>query len=148
MGVNMLAGSKRLNDQLESYWLRLKGDKALPEEIDIDPDKLNGSWEDCFLVACDHEDRFQYSYLGKKLFEAFGVAEDSPADIETLLSTNRPATIDKFEQVIADKTIVVDEGEFTNSNNMVIKYRQILLPFSNDGEQVTHVFGGMRWKVA
>lgn len=143
----MLAGSKRLNDQLESYWLRLKGDKALPEEIDINPDKLNGNWQDCFLISCENKNRFQYSYLGQNLFEAFGFSKELPADIDHLLSANQQATIEKFEQVIADQEIVYDEGEFTNSNNMVIKYRQILMPFSNDGQQVTHVFGGMRWKV-
>ena len=97
------------------------------------------------LINKNNED-YKYKYLGTNIIKAYG--EDL-----TGLNVNRMAApeaghlAEKYETVLALKRPVIDEGEITLSKIEVIKYRQILLPFGDDGINISSIFGGMSYKV-
>lgn len=135
---------KRLEDILLNYWNSLNKDDSLPHENDIDPQKLEDIWDNCFLSLITKNRGYRYEYLGEHLIEAYG--SDVESGVEKLISTNSHRTVEKFDEAMSRKEPVQDNGEFTNSNQMLIKYRQILLPFVNEDGKVTYILGGMRWK--
>ena len=54
----------------------------------------------------------------------------------------------KFDQAVGLRKPLIDEGEFVNAKKISIKYRQILLPMSDNKStnELAYLFGGMRWK--
>ncbi len=139
---------RRLSDILLKYWEQLRGDRAFPDENQIDPDFLHGVWDHCFLVdATEASTRngYKYAYLGKDLINAYGDGITEEEAME-LVSTDSHKVGDMFAEVEEQKTFVFHESEFTNSKNVRIKYRQILLPLGKTDDQVDFILGGMNWK--
>lgn len=142
--------NRRVTEHLLRYWLRLRGPRPFPQEKEINPDDIKQSWESCFLVKLtSHASHggYRYQYMGKDLFGAFG--EDvTRSDAEMLVSLNSMRVVSKFDQAVALRKPLVDEGEFVNAKKVLIKYRQILLPMASndDPSELQYLFGGMRWK--
>lgn len=136
----------RIDDVLLNYWGQLTHETdALPREAVIDPEAIESIWDDCFLVQITPDNHYRYDYLGKNLIDAYG--EDfTVEEADTLVTPTTHRAIEIFSKVVASKQPTWDSGEFVNSKHMLIKYRQYLLPFG-EGEKVTHILGGMRWKV-
>ena len=66
--------SKRGHERLISYWEALKGDRAFPEETDIDTEAISDLWESCFLLNTQKEGDggYHYEFMGPSLIEAYG----------------------------------------------------------------------------
>lgn len=128
-----------------SYWRKLGGDEAIPQESMINPEALKTIWDDCFLASIDSSGRYKYDYLGKNLIEAYG-ENHKKDDAETLVSLNSHPLVKKFEEVIKTGKPLENEGEFCNASRMQIKYRQLLLPFADRKGVVKFILGGMRWR--
>lgn len=141
----------RISDFLKSYWDELRGDKPLPSEVDINPDAFGDIWHDCFMVQITPVGEFRYDYLGDNIIDAYG-DDMSREHADLLLSPMALQVAEQLEVVRKTEEIVYNKGEFCNSTHMFIRYRQILLPFTSikvDERQgdVTHILGGMRWKM-
>lgn len=137
----------RLTDVLMNYWQGLGKTEGLPLESEIKPENLVRVWEDCFLVQVKSDRHFKYDYMGKNLVDAFG-DDLKKDDAEELVSADTHRVVEKFSEVVHKKRPFSDEGEFTDARGMLVKYRQLLLPFSdkkNEGK-VSYILGGMRWK--
>ena len=145
------AVQRRINEALIAYWNELKGNRLYPSEGDIDPDAIADVWDACFLVKLSSRKEtghFQYTYLGSYLIEAYG---DDLTDQEVcshLVDPDSMPMVKKFEEVARNGEPMNDEGEFTNHNNVVIKYRSCLLPLGDPGKPVNYILGGMKWKLA
>ncbi len=138
---------RRLTSQLQAYWEKLKGEQRLPFEGDVDVSEIEALWEDCFLVSVhwDNDIDFRYEALGKNLIEVFADGVDI-GDLYALLSQENHIVIEKFVEVMEGKHPVIDENHFEKEDGVRVKYRQILLPFTEQGhEEVTYILGGMRW---
>lgn len=137
----------RIEDILLSYWNELKEKEGgVPHESNINYKLIADAWDDCFLALITNNRGYRYEYLGKNLIDAYG--EDMAAlGVEHIISPDSHETVRKFDDVMNHKNPVRDEGEFNNSNNFLIKYRQILLPFVNHDDEITYILGGMRWKL-
>ncbi|OYW13567.1 MAG: hypothetical protein B7X02_01920 [Rhodospirillales bacterium 12-54-5] len=138
----------RLNEQLEQYWRALKGDRALPREDEVDPDQLKEIWDSCFLVQLRADDVFSYSYLGKSLIEAYGDDLTGNEISESLIYPHPPSLSQTFRAVTKSAQPVFDESEFTNANNMLVKYRSCVVPLgAYNVTGVGFLLGGMKWKI-
>lgn len=146
----MSDGEKRINLRLISYWEKLKGNKHLPLESDIEPDDLFDIWDDCFMIDVHHKNgkyAFRYGYLGDSLLEAFGDSDESGSDVyELLLDTKDADTKVVLEDLLNDNEPFIQEGEFINNLDIPIKFRRCLLPLQSNTGHVDHILGGMRWK--
>jgi hypothetical protein len=139
---------KRISTRLVHYWQALKGIREVPLESDIDPLQLKDIWSDCFLIQVNDIKRgrdYNYTILGENIVKAYGYDLDSE-DTPPLVGPVADRLTSKFQEVILTKRPVRDEGQFLNRQNKLIKFRQVLVPFSMDGTNVFSVFGAMRYK--
>lgn len=138
---------RRITVRLLSYWEKLRRGLPMPTEQDIDPDHIQDLWDHCFLVHVEdlQKDGYQYTYLGKAIHDAYqgGLSE---ADTGGLVSPNAERLADCYMEVMHTRKPLVDEGEFKNIHGDVVKYRQCLLPLG-EGDTVSAIFGGMRYKI-
>jgi len=139
--------SQRINERLFEYWDKIRSGKPYPAEGDIDPSELEGVWDNCFLVKVNEKehDGFKYSYLGISLIEAYGDDLTGQEICERLVEPNSDPLIKKFVEVRKSGKPVVDENEFKNRKNMLVKYRSCMLPLGTSSG-VDYIIGGMKWK--
>lgn len=138
---------RRITLRLIAYWERLRKQNAMPVEADIDPSDLHDLWGYCFLIHVKDLDKpdYNYTYLGKEIQRAYqgDLAGD---DAGAIASPNAGKLADSYAKVIETCAPLLDEGEFVNLHNEVVKYRQCLLPLG-EGNKVDAIFGGMRFKI-
>lgn len=138
---------RRLTLRLISYWERVRADKVMPSENDIDPEELADLWDYCFLVQVRDlaKNDYNYTYLGSAIVEAYraGLSREDPSGI---VAPNANKLAHNYARVINEKKPVLEEGEFYNLHGDLVKYRQCLLPLGYT-EKVDAIFGGMRFKI-
>ncbi|MFW0777015.1 MAG: PAS domain-containing protein [Rickettsiales bacterium] len=139
----------RSHEILQDYWDKVRADKTMPAEGDIDPDDIADIWSSCFLICIDEVTQrigYRYSYMGDKLIEAYGDDVSNPDVAERLISTGSLPIIKKFDEAVSGQKPVTDESEFVNLKGLNIRYRTCILPLGQDGK-ITHLLGCMRWKL-
>lgn len=138
---------RRITARLVAYWERLRDGREMPSENDVDPDHLADLWDYCFLVQVRDlaKQDYNYTYLGSAIVEAYrgGLSANDPS---VLVALNANKLASNYAKVIETKKPVLEEGEFCNPSNYLVKFRQCLLPLGHDG-QVDAIFGGMRFKI-
>lgn len=138
---------RRITLRLVAYWEKLRGNRPMPLENDIDPDDLADLWDYCFLVQVRDlgKNDYNYTYLGSAIMEAYrgGLAVD---DHSCLAGMNANKLAVDYARLIETRRPIMQEGEFTNLHQEIVKYRQCLLPLGS-GEKVEAIFGGMRFKI-
>ncbi len=140
----------RSHEVFQGYWNHLRGNRPFPRESEIDPDAIADIWESCFLISNDDVTRrigYRYSFLGSNLLGAFGDDVTNHDAALRLLSTARVPNSRKFDEVLLEKHVVIDESSFVNLMGMKILYRACLVPLGLENGEVTHLFGCMSWKV-
>jgi hypothetical protein len=139
---------KRLTEQLKEYWLSLNGGK-MPCENDFNISKLSDIWDSCFLIKIDDSlsNKHGYLYLGDELIEAYGDNFNEKEICEKLLFPTIDPIQPHVDKVLANKLPHEYDGEFCNANNLLVRYRAVLLPLSRENQsEVVFLVGGMRWK--
>lgn len=138
---------RRITLRLLGYWEKLRGERMMPTEQDIDPDDLDDLWDNCMLVHTSDIEKsdYNYTYMGEALKDIYkeGVSDTEQGALSAL---NAGALKSGCQKVIDTKKPLIDEGEFANLHNEIVKYRLCLLPLG-EADDVQAVFGGMRFKV-
>jgi hypothetical protein len=139
--------SKRGHERLIAYWQHLAKGRKFPEETDIDTDAIADLWNSCFLLNTqkDSGSEFKYEFMGPSLIEAYGVDLTGQAHTENT-EPNIASILNSFKKVVDVGEHVVDESEFTNKQQQLVKYRCCLVPFGNAPSTVKYILGFMRWK--
>ncbi len=139
---------RRITLRLIAYWEKLRRGNVMPTEDDIDPDYLKDLWDYCFLIHVKDLDKpdYNYTYLGDAIKKAYQGELSSVEEGSMVASPNAKELAVSYEKVIKTCTPLLDEGEFVNMHNDVVKYRQCLLPLGENGK-VDAIFGGMRFKI-
>ena len=138
---------RRLTSRLLAYWERVRGDRLMPTENDLNPDgDISDMWDDCFLIhVSDIEmDGYNFIFLGDNIRVSLVGEDTEPTRIWDALNVKRLAP--SIQQVLEKKAPLLDEGETYNDANQLVKYRQCLLPIG-EGDKVLAIFGGMRCKI-
>lgn len=138
---------RRITLRLIAYWEKARKQKPMPSEADIDPDDLQDLWDYCFLIHVKDLSKpdYNYTYLGSAIQKAYqgDLVGDQGSGIA---SPNAEKLAHSYQKVISTRTPLMEEGEFVNMHNDVVKFRQCLLPLGEAGN-VDAIFGGMRFKV-
>lgn len=134
---------------LVQYWNQLRGDSELPSEEQIDPDRLIGIWERCFVVQLrdiNEVKDFNYTYYGEDLMKAYedGRLQEQNGHIP---STNANQLKALYEKVIEEAGPVMQEEEYTDSAGRRVKYRQILMPFGKEDGTIETILGGVWFRL-
>lgn len=143
--------NRRITETLLRYWLQLRRGRYFPSEQDVNPEDIGSLWDNCFLVhisskPTENQDYYKYTYLGGNLIHVYDGDITEEGVCKSLVSPFTKKVSEKFDEVFETKRPVYDESEFTNSNNIIIKYRQILLPLGDNDDNVNYILGGMKWK--
>jgi hypothetical protein len=139
--------SNRITSIIIEHWEKVRGDKHIPSEQDLDPNVLEELLNNCFLLKATElagAGKHNYVYIGKNILDAYGSNITAPKDYHDIDPLSHK---DKFEEVLRTRKPVMDEGEFVNQNGHIVKYRQCLVPLGKDGRTIESIFGGMRFKV-
>ena len=139
---------RRLTLRLLAYWERIRGDRAMPNENDINPEgDISDMWDDCFLIHTQDIDKEGYNFIfvGNNLKMVLtGGMFDDPADMWKSLNVRHLAP--DLKKVLETQKPVIHEGELVNDAGQLVKYRQCLLPVG-ENNKVLAIFGGMRCKI-
>ena len=137
---------RRVVGRALAHWDKLRGDRRFPSHEDITPAAANGLSENIFVIALrgsEDEDEIvssgnafksalKFDPVGKKVTEIMPSAKDKG------LSFCRTAA--------ALKKPIADIGRFTNVDGEEVRYRSILLPLSDDQENINYLLGAFSFK--
>lgn len=140
--------TKRITDTLINEWKIARNGKKFPSIDDINKKNLQKVFDDCFIlkvIPLVLEVGFSFEYIGKNLSEEFH-KDAAGKYIKNLVIGFMETTTDKYKKVVASEEILMEEGVYQKDNH-ILKYRQILLPISNNkDDKIDHILGGMRFR--
>ena len=146
----LIQHNRRAPELLIAHWDRLRGKLPFPSEDDLNMDALDdlGFWEDCFIVQTrdiELEKNYNYTYIGSNIMKAYG--EDlTGVSVYSFTSPSAENLALKYEEVLATRVPIADEGEFFNARNIKVRYRQCLVPLGKD-DKIETIIGAMRYKL-
>lgn len=143
------SSEQRITNLLFAFWEEARGEAPMPLEETISQETLSDIWESCFMVKLDDIKKgpdYTYSFLGENIKHAHGT-DIGNGDSPPLAAAAANRLSVRYGTVIATKKPAMDEGEFINAQGKLVKYRQALLPFSNDYHHISCIFGGMRYRI-
>lgn len=140
------ATKRRVVDRMLARWDDLRQGRDFPSRADIERAGTGKLERNLFLVAMsDEEADDEVIDSGSALREALGVdpvgrrvVEILPSSTERGLSFCRTAA--RFKKPI------MDVGNFTNPRGEEILYRSIILPLSDDQENINYLVGAFSYK--
>ena len=138
--------NRRIIDILDSYFNNLGGyEDNIPCEKNLRLEELNDISDDCFLIKVTN--RLKFSFLGDNIIKAYG-DDFFGDDINGLIFPENNEVSERIRAASNSRKPVTDEGEFENSDGVIIKYRQKLYPLTatEGSDTIDYIFGGMRWK--
>ena len=144
--VEYTGKEKRITFQLYNYWFGLADGCGIPPLTALTPEDIIDYKNNMVLIDLrDPDEEPTLQVIGQLLNEDLGqdLALKSISEIprRTLLSR----ITDHYMEVLANKSPISFDAEFKNRDREKILYRGILLPFSDDGENINFILGAIRW---
>ncbi|MEO1137148.1 MAG: hypothetical protein AAFW68_11185 [Pseudomonadota bacterium] len=135
---------RRLTERIRKKWAKIAGDR-LPslrevEALNLGPDRVY-----CFAVDLRLSDVFPYFvFMGEELTRFSSVYPmGDPRREKTLLDT----AIAKMDEAALTRAPVEFSDIKRLDDGRRVGFRSILLPISENGEDVSHVFGAARGRI-
>lgn len=139
---------RRLNMQLMSYWLDLRGRGSEPLAERFDPKAVAELWPHCFtIIPADRADDVKFEHIGAAIAAGSGLTVQAVATSEVPADTLLGHALRLTAEVMKVKYPIVDSGEFTDLQGRQCLYRSILLPLNNDRGEISLLVGGARSRV-
>ena len=141
---------RRLTVRLFNYWNKIREDRAFPPRAIIRFDDVPGLYEFGFTMSVgEGESSLTLHYLGTALREHIDLGLDSNA-IQTsdnkTLSQSLNRSFRRYVKVMERKEPVAFESEGFDSPGVQFAYRVVMLPFSEDNEQIDFILGAITYK--
>jgi hypothetical protein len=134
-------GERRLVLRLLAYWRDLGLDGELPAAHLVQPADIASDWPACFTLDLGGP-KPVFSYVGETHVAHHGadlggrpVGEAGP---DTLLG----CAVEQLNAVLTRKIPITYGGSFTGHDGEPVLYRSILLPLSDDGDEINSILGG------
>ena len=138
------ADERRISVILVQYWNQLRGDDEFPREDQIEPDRLIGVWERCFMVQLrdiEKEKDYNYSYFGSDLNDAYADGRLDP-DNKHIAAPDASRLAERYAEVIEERGPIMDEDEYQDQSGRMVRYRQIFMPLSDAQGKIKAILGG------
>ena len=139
---------RRITEIMLGYWNIIKGSRRFPSEEDMNSADISDVWDNCFLIRVSEQEgeekrRYDFNYLGSALEGIYGTT----ADISPLAPAFSDRLNTRCDEVMNTASPVIEDDAFVNDGGQTVRYRQILLPLGPEGNNISHVLGGMRYKI-
>jgi len=148
MSLSEIAGQQTARDRrlimkAVDYWESIQGAYAYPRMIDFDIDAVPDMAGQSFLIDINlrNVQMSQIRYVGDVL------AQDCSRDVigKPVTSVPRGSLIsrltDHFMQILANKAPMSFEAEYTDAAGMATRYRGIMMPLSDNGQEIDYILG-------
>lgn len=144
--VEDLEQERRITFCLYEHWEKLASDGNLPALKNMRREQIAPFKNNLTLLDLrENIDEPTFQVIGSALQE--DLKEDlthKPVN-EVPRRTMLSRVVDHYREVLANRVPIAFEAEFVNSNGENALYRGILLPFSDDTENINFILGGVRW---
>lgn len=143
------ASERRLSVILTQYWNELRGDEEFPSEEQIDPDRLIGVWERCYMVQLRDIEKvadFNYSYFGEDLSKAYVDGRLEPSNTH-IAAPDACLLAPKYKEVIEERGPIMDEDEYLDSRGRKVMFRQVFMPLADANGNINAILGGSWFKL-
>lgn len=123
------------------YWLVMKGDRAMPSRVDLNPADIVSMLPHICLVDVDHEQkRYKIRLIGSETVRALGADItgkylDEVPKIEKHLKA-------RYDWIVREKRPYLISDKLKWSRKSFLDFCSIALPLSNDGRQVDIIMFG------
>lgn len=141
---------QRLTERLSSYWSMHRNEGICPEFQRISKASIADVWPSCLVIKLQPSGesglaRYQFAEIGELARSIF--KDDPTGQYFTTNMKVMPAArlIRRIGELEVTSEPLMDEGQFVNEKNKIVKFRSCLLPFGSNGK-VTHVLAGLSWR--
>lgn len=145
----MTGRERRLHLQAYEYWYGLLQGRRFPSISDMGRDQIDLFRPQSFLVDFPQRygdpalrfvgDDIVAEYSGEEDLVGISVKKIPTASILSRLSIH-------YMEVLSNRAPISFEAEFDNAQGQRICYRGILLPFSDDGDDIHFIMGILTWE--
>ncbi|MBS0255570.1 MAG: hypothetical protein JSS36_10305 [Proteobacteria bacterium] len=138
---------RRMQVRAYNHWASLLGERNFPAISDFHAAEVPDFAPNSVLLdfSCGIENP-AIAFLGDKL-AAECDAKDPIRRLADVPGRSLLSRItDHYMQILANQAPIGFEAEFVNQREATILYRGILLPFSTDGQTISHILGVINWK--
>lgn len=138
---------RRMNIAAYNYWEGLLDERPFPSVTDLDPEALQPFSRNAVLIdfSNGYEDPI-LRYVGPELRLESGISADSANPTDVPRGTVLSRLTDHYLEILANRAPVGFEAEFNHRDGVRILYRGILMPLSDDGENINFIYGVVSWK--
>ncbi len=136
---------QRLTFRLLSYWNRIRADKKFPALSDVNIQEILELWHFTFTIDV-REEEHKFFYFGPKLASVFGhdyTGEYLNDAMDDIIVNN---TIGFYEKIMDSQEPAMEAASFF-SEGREVRYRSIIVPFSNNGVDIDYLVGTTNYKI-
>jgi hypothetical protein len=136
---------RRLVVRVHNVWKKIAGERA-PRRSQIDPREFGVDWSSCVLVDLDPvPSRSRFSHVGDTLRDPTWPVFDRQPVSECLEGTLLELITRHIPRLAVKKKPVSFGGSAMHNENDIL-YRTILLPLSENGEQVDGILAAVAYR--
>lgn len=138
---------RRMNIAAYNYWEGLLADRPFPAVADLDPEALQPFSRNALLI--DFTKGYEepvLRYVGPDLRKESGFHQDDSDPTNVPRGTVLSRLTDHYLEILANRSPVGFEAEFNHRNGVHVMYRGILMPLSDDGENINFIYGVVSWR--
>ncbi len=139
---------RRLHLVMFDYWRSLLASRQFPKLSELNPHLTSEIRDYCFLLEFPGKpENALLRFVGKKLeAEHEGDAELRGKKISELVEYSIIKRLaDRFREVRSERVPIGFEAEYDRPQGYTRAYRGILLPFSENGEDIHSIYGVINW---
>jgi hypothetical protein len=146
-----LGQEQRLVSKLNHYWdsIKLEG-QSIPAFSQFNKSDVSDLWQNCVMASVTYvgpQKIYKYEHVGEKAQEAFGTDLTGKIDSTFEKSPSNVSNILKYmDKATAEKKLILSEGQFINHDEKLVKFRDCVLPFTNNNNIISHIIIGLSWK--
>lgn len=136
---------RRLVYRIMRYWQKQCGSRQYPSLSDIDPEAIADMWPSCFVLEMNNSTEAPYfHYLGKSLAKYSGVFLGGEKDWSLTLLDK---ATERLRDAVDHRQPVMLEDEIVRYDGTRLLFRSILMPLSDDGENINYLLGAANGKI-
>jgi hypothetical protein len=139
---------QRLTMRALGHWRDAQGERLFPRLADIDPARLGDDWHYCLLIRLATPiERSSFLHVGRQLCVPTG----SPFEGRCLKECPQQTVLAQatsYVSAVINKRVPVSIGGTTTHEGVLVLYRSILTPLSDDGTAINAIFGAANYRIA
>jgi|EndMetStandDraft_4_1072995.scaffolds.fasta_scaffold197823_1 hypothetical protein len=128
---------------LYCYWDTLRGSRAAPERVDIDPGAIRRVLGDTFIVEVDDDHHFPYRLAGTRMCALLGHELRGCSLLDIWRGPELPEIERLLSAVCEDSAAVVVGVDATSNQGHKLELELLLLPLRHRGKLHSRILGSL-----